>query len=148
MRRRSVAAALASFAALAAFAAPALADVRFEGRTGQDRRALVVAEDDGVPKRVLIGWEARCTRPRFSVRDATVFRGPFDLSTRRRFRDRGSYRVRDQGGERITFTVRVSGRKVSPRRWIGRFRGNAVVRRGGEVRDRCSVRGIRWRAVR
>jgi hypothetical protein len=145
MRR---AAPLAVLVVLGALAAPALADVRFEGRTDQDRRALVVSEDDGVPKRMLIGWEARCIRPRLSVRDSTVFRGPFDSSTRRRFRDRGSYRVRDRGGERITFTVRVSGRKVGPRRWTGRFRASAVIRRRGEVHDRCSVRGIRWRVVR
>jgi hypothetical protein len=141
-------AALAPFAALATFAAPALADVRFEGRTGQDRRALVVSEDDGVPKRVLVAWRASCVRPGFRVIESTTFKTPLDLSTRRRFRDRGTYRVRDRGGERITFTVRVSGRKVGPRRWIGRFRGSAVVRRRGEVRDRCSVRGIRWRVAR
>jgi hypothetical protein len=141
-------AALPVFAALATLASPALADVRFEGRTGQDRQALVVSEDDGVPKRVLIGWHARCRRPGFTVRDATVFRGPFDVSTRRRLRDRGSYRVRDQGGERITFRVRVSGQKVGPRRWAGRFRGSAVIRRRGEVRDRCSVRAVRWRVAR
>jgi hypothetical protein len=146
--RRAPLAALASFAALAAFAPPALGDVRFEGGTSQDRRALVVAEDDGVPKRVLIAWRAACVRPRFRVIESTTFRRPLDVSTRRRVRDRGTYRIRDRGGERITFTVRVSGRKVGPRGWAGRFRGRAVVRRGGEVRDRCSVRGIRWRVVR
>jgi hypothetical protein len=141
-------AALAATAGLAVLAGPALADVRFEGRTSQDRRALLVSEDDGVPKRVLIAWRARCVRPRFRVVESTSFRRPLDLNGRRRFRDRGTYRVRDPRGVRITFTVRVSGRKVGPRRWAGRFRGRAVVRRRGEVLDRCAVRGIRWRVAR
>ena len=145
MRRLAPLGVLAAFGALAA---PALADVRFEGRTDQGRTALVVSEDDGVPKRVRVAWRADCRRPTFRVIESTTFRRPLDVGTRSRIRDGGTYRIRDQGGERITFTVRVSGRKVSPRRWIGRFRASAVVRRGGEVRDRCSVRGIRWRVAR
>jgi hypothetical protein len=139
---------LAAAAGLAALAAPVAADVRFEGESSQGRPVVVVAEDDGVPKRARIGWRGGCGRPRFRLLESTTFRTPLDVGTRRRLRDAGTYRLRDQGGERITLTVRISGRKVGPRRWAGRFRGQAVVRRRGRVLDRCSVRGVRWRVAR
>jgi hypothetical protein len=133
---------------LALPAAPAAAEVRFEGRTGQGRAAIVVAEDDGVPKRVAIRWQASCSRSGFRVVETTSFRRPLDLADRRRIRDDGSYLLRDQGGERLTISVRISGRRAGPRRWTGRFRASAVVRRSGRVIDRCSVRGVRWRVRR
>jgi hypothetical protein len=139
---------LAVVAGLAAFASPASADIRFEGRTSQGRPVLLVAEDDGVPKRGAIQWRARCRRSGSRPTEGTGFRKPFDVSGRRRFRDAGSYRRRYRNGERVTFTVRISGRKVGPRRWTGRFRLDAVVRRGGRIVDRCSARGVRWSARR
>ena len=138
---------LAAVAGLAVFAGTAAADVRFEGRTSQGGYTLLVAEDDGVPKRSLIRWRADCRRPGVRLEESTGFSRPLDLSTRRRFRDAGSYRDRE-GRFRVTYTVRMSGRKVTPRRWAGRFRARAVVRRAGRVVDRCSVRGVRWRVVR
>jgi hypothetical protein len=133
---------------LGAFAGPAVADVRFEGRTSQGAFALLVAEDDGVPKRGFLRWRADCRRPGFGVRTSTTFRRPLDLATRRRLRDVGTYRVRDRGGERLTVTARVAGRRVGPRRWAGTFRARVVVRRAGRVIDRCGVRGVRWRVRR
>jgi hypothetical protein len=138
---------LATLAGLAAFPGPATADIRFEGRTSQGGYALVVAEDNGVPKRSLIRWRADCRRPGVRLEESTGFSRPLDLSTRRRFRDAGSYRDRE-GRFRIAYTLRMSGRKVAPRRWAGRFRASAVVRRTGRVVDRCSARGVRWRVVR
>jgi hypothetical protein len=141
-------AALAAGAGLAALAAPAAADVRFEGETSQGRPVVVVAGDDGVPKRGRIAWRGRCRRSGILVTEMTGFRPPLDMAGRRRFRDAGSYRERYRNGERVRFTVRMSGRKAGPRRWTGRFRVHAVVRRGGRVLDRCSARGVRWTATR
>ena len=139
---------LAAVLGLAAVAGPAVADVRFEGRTSQGRFALLVAEDDGVPKRSVIRWRSRCARGGVSLRQFTTFRRPFDLSTATRIRDAGTYRSRRyRGGVRLTIRVRLVGRKVGPRRWIGRFSARAVVRRRGRVLDRCAVR-VRWRVVR
>jgi hypothetical protein len=139
---------LAAVAGLAALAGPAAADIRFEGRTSQGLRVAVVAEDDGVPKRGRIAWRGRCRPSGALVTERTGFRRPLDMSGRRRFRDAGSYRVRYRSGERVRFTVRMSGRKAGPRRWAGRFQVLAVVRRGGRVIDRCSARGVRWAARR
>jgi hypothetical protein len=139
--------ALATIVLFGALAGPAAADVRFEGRTGQGGYVLLVAEDDGVPKRGLIRWRADCRRPRFRFEESTTFRRPLDLAARRRFRDSGSYRKRS-GAFRLTVFPTMSGRKVAPRRWVGRFRARVVVRRGGRVFDRCSVRGVRWRVRR
>jgi hypothetical protein len=135
-------------AMLLALPAGALADVRFRGESSQGRRVLVVSEDSGTPKRVQIVWRADCRRPGFRVLETTTFRTPLELSTRRRFRDNGSYRLRAQDGYRLTLTPTISGRKVAPRRWAGRFRATVVVRRAGRVRDRCSVRGVTWRVRR
>jgi hypothetical protein len=131
-------------AGLAGFAGPAAADVRFEGRTSQGRQAVVVAEDDGVPKRGAIWWRADCREPAFTLRGATGSSRPLDLSTRRRFRDAGTYKTTTPTGERLTVFARIRGRKVGPRRWVGRFGARIVARRGGRVVDRCAVRRIRW----
>jgi hypothetical protein len=139
---------LAAVAGLAALAGPAMADIRFEGRTSQGREAFLVAEDDGVPKRGAIFWRARCRRTGVRLIQGTVFRRPLDLSTGRRVRDVGSYRTRLRGGVRLTIHARTTGRKVGPRRWRGRFSARAVVRRRGRVIDNCAVRGIRWRVRR
>jgi hypothetical protein len=140
---------LAAVAGLAVLAGPAVADVRFEGRTSQGRLALLVAEDDGVPKRGAINWHARCRRTGRRLIQGTVFRRPLDLSTGRRIRDVGSYRTRRfRDGVRLTIHARTTGRKVGPRRWRGRFSARAVVRQRGRVIDRCAVRGIRWRVRR
>lgn len=125
----------------------AIADVRFRGQSRQGLPVVVVAGDDGTPKRARIRWRSVC---RSGLRGITTtgFRRPLDLSTRRRFRDSGTYSVREPTGARATITATISGRKAGPRRWVGRFRAVTVVRRGGRVRDRCSVRGLRWRALR
>jgi hypothetical protein len=138
---------LAAVAGLAALAGPAAADIRFEGRTSQGRLALVVAEDDGVPKRGAIRWHTRCRRGGRVVQ-ATGFSRPLDLATRRRIRDVGTYRTRRYpGGIRLTIRARISGRRVGQRRWFGRFGARAVVRRRGRVVNRCAVT-VRWRVVR
>ena len=139
---------ISAVAGLAALAGPAAADVRFEGRTSQGRPVAVVAEDDGVLKRGRIRWIADCRQPGFTLRGATGFSRPLDLSTRRRFRDAGTYRTRTPDGERLTVFARMRGRKAGPRRWVGRFGARIVARRGGRVVDRCSVRRVRWAAVR
>jgi hypothetical protein len=138
----------AALAGVAAFAGPAAADIRFEGRTSDGRQALVVAEDDGVPKRGAIWWRADCREPGYTLRGATGFSRPLDLSTRRRFRDAGTYKTTTPNGERLTVFARTRGRKVGPRRWVGRFGARIVARRRGRVVDRCSVSGVRWQAVR
>jgi hypothetical protein len=137
---------LAAVAGLAALAGPAAADIRFEGQSSQGRRVILVADDNGVPKRAKVGWQARCARSGARPTEGTGFSRPLDVNTRRRFRDVGSYRLRDQPNARVT--VWMSGRKVGPRRWAGRFRARLVLRRGGRVVNRCAVGGIRWRAVR
>ena len=140
---------LAVVAGLAALAGPAMADIRFEGRTSQGRLALVVAEDDGVPKRGVIHWRARCRRTGVRLPQGTGFSRPLDLSTRRRIRDVGTYRTRRfRDGVRLTIRARITGRKVGARRWRGRFSARAVVRQRGRVLDRCGVRGVRWRVRR
>jgi hypothetical protein len=139
---------VAAVASLAAVAGPAVADVRFEGRTSQGRQVAVIAEDDGVPKRARIRWSAGCRQPGYTLRGATGFSRPLDLSTRRRFRDAGTYRTRTPNGERLTVFARIRGRKVGPRRWVGRFGARVVARRSGRVLDRCFARGIRWRVRR
>lgn len=127
-------------------AVPALADVRFSGRTSQDRPVFVRTDDDGLPVRVTIRWHAPC-EPRGRYFDETTFIPEFDLQTRRRFRDAGTYRHRDRAG-RYRVRVRIVGRRVSARRWRGTFRGRAVVRKDGQVIATCAARDIRWRARR
>jgi hypothetical protein len=139
---------LAAVAGLAVFAGPAAADVRFEGESSQGRRVVLVAADDGVPKRVRIAWQARCRRSGSRPTESTGFRRPLDMPGRRRFSDAGSYRLRYRNGERVKFTVRISGHKIGVSRWLGRFRVDAVVRRNGRVIDRCSARDVRWRVRR
>jgi hypothetical protein len=139
---------LAAVAGLAVFVGPAAADVRFEGESSQGRPVVLVAEDDGVPKRVRIDWQARCRRSGSRPTESTGFRRPLDMPGRQHFSDAGSYRIRYRNGERVKFTVRISGYKIGVSRWRGRFYVDAVVRRNGRVIDRCSARDISWRVRR
>jgi hypothetical protein len=139
---------LLAAAAVAALPATAQADISFPGGTGQGFGLKLVAEDNGIVKRVAIGWRASCRRPGYRITESTTFRTPLELASARSLRDGGSYTKAGGHGYRLTVHPRISGRKVGPRRWAGRFRATVVVRRGGEVRDRCSVRGVRWRARR
>jgi hypothetical protein len=135
---------LAAVLGLAAVAGPAVADVRFEGRTSQGRPMAVIAEDNGVPKSGRIRWSADCRQPGYTLRGATGFSRPLDLSTRRRFRDAGTYRTRTPNGERLTVFARIRARKVGPRRWRGTFGARVIARRGGRAIDRCAALGVRW----
>jgi hypothetical protein len=135
-------------AGLLVMPAMAQADVPFNGRTGQGRAVKIVAEDTGAVKRAAIRWRADCRRPGFRFTESTTFRMPLDSTTARSFRDSGSYRLRLRRGFRAIVSPTISGRKAGPRRWIGRFHVRVVVRRAGQVRDRCAVRGVRWRARR
>jgi hypothetical protein len=62
------------------------------------------------------------------------------------FADAGTSRFNLGGGLRSRDTVSVRGTLGDDGRWRGRFRLRSVLRRDGDVVDRCRVGPIRWRA--
>jgi hypothetical protein len=133
--------------ALAAPPADAIADVRFRGKSGQDRLATLRIGDDGLFRRFGIRWRADCRRPGFAFTSSTKMLPPIDSSTPERFVDADRYRARYDNGLRAIFDARGAGERVSARRWRGIFRVRVRVLRGAELLDRCYLR-TRWRVVR
>jgi hypothetical protein len=132
---------------MALMPADALADIRFRGKTGQDRLATLRSDDAGMVERFGISWRAPCRRPGYRYTHATSFLPAYDLLTRDRFVDEDSYRERFDNGIRAILSARVAGTRVSERRWRGIFRIRVRVFRGSREVDRCYVR-TRWRVVR
>jgi hypothetical protein len=132
---------------IAAVPAEASADVRYRGKSGQERLVTLRTGDDGVPKRFGINWRADCRRPGFVFTSSTTFLPAFDSAARTRFVDEDRYRVRDEGSSlRAVFDGRVAGNRVSPRRWRGVFRISVRILRGGTLLDRCYLR-TRWHVL-
>jgi hypothetical protein len=142
---------LVGLVAIAAFMAlvpgDALADIRFRGKSGQERLVTLRSDDAGMVKRFGIRWRAPCRRPGFRYTQATKFLPTYDLLTHDRFVDADSYRERFDNGVRSILSARVAGTRVSERRWRGIFRISARVFRGSRLIDRCYKR-TRWRVAR
>ncbi len=138
-------AAAACVALAALVAVPAQADAKlWKGKTTQGRPASVRTGADGIVNRVRIRWKARCQG---STRTGqTVFTPPLDSAAADAFADAGTSRFNLGGGVRSRDTVSVRGTFGDDGRWRGSFRLRSVLRRDGEVVDRCRVGPIRWRA--
>jgi hypothetical protein len=127
--------------------AEASADIRFRGKSGQDRAVTLRTGDDGLLKRFGIAWRAPCQRPGFFYRHSTKHLPAYDELTRDRFVDADDYRERFDDGIRAILSARVSGTRVSERRWRGIYRIRVRVFRGSRQIDRCYLR-TRWRVLR
>jgi hypothetical protein len=135
---------------VAVLPAEAMADVRFRGRSTQDKVVTLRTGDDGLVERFAIRWVGHCRRPRFVYREGTQTTpaSPFEVHTRDQFVDVGGYRDNDVGdGLRAVYRARTVGNRVSESRWRGIFRIRVRVLRGDRLVDVCSAR-TRWRVVR
>jgi len=134
---------------IAVVPAEATADIRFRGKSGQDRLVTLRTGDDGLVERFAIRWVGHCRSP-FVYKEGTQTtpRSPFEVHTRERFEDVGGYRDNDIGdGLRAVYRARAIGIRVSEARWRGSFRIRVRVLRGGRLVDVCSAR-TRWRVLR
>jgi hypothetical protein len=132
---------------VATLPADALADIRFRGQSGQDRRVTLRTDDAGTLVRFGISWRAPCRTPGYRYRNWTKMIPPYDSVTRDRFVDAGRYRERLSGGVRAILYSRGAGNRVSGSRWRGIFRMRVRVFRGSRQIDRCYMR-TRWRVRR
>jgi hypothetical protein len=138
--------AAAVFAASSALlAAPAHVDAKlWKGQTTQGRLASVRTGGDGIVNRVRIRWKATCEG---STRTGqTLFVPPLDSAAAQAFADAGTSRANLGGGVRSRDTLSVRGTLGANGRWRGTFRLRSVLRRDGDVVDRCRVGPVRWRA--
>jgi hypothetical protein len=137
---------LISIAALAALT-PVADAAKFTGETSQGRRAVLKTDDQGKPERGRIRWRASCTRGyRYAYR--TSFLTPFDFRSRKRLRDEGDYSYLTDDGSRVNAHAWIRARRVTKRKWRGRFTFSGVIRRNGRVVTRCETPVIRWRVTR
>jgi hypothetical protein len=147
LRHRVVGSVLVGLAAaLLTFPAVSGANVRFVGETSQHRGVKVAVGDDGLVRRVSIGWRADCRRPHTRDIERTVVTPPLHRSTERYFAGRGHY-DRRQGPYRLRIRVGITGKHPSLNRWKGVFRATVRVRRHGQAFDRCHTGKIRWAAI-
>ena len=135
---KSLALSLALLAAVPAVAHAAI----FSGETSQGRDVVLKTNKNNVPYRLNISFRAKCSDDK-RLKAGTFFRAPFDRRTRRRIRDTGSYEFR-LGEERIKADVSMRGRRVSRRKWRGRYEGDFVVRRNGRRVATCHTPVVRW----
>jgi hypothetical protein len=130
-----------------ALPATASADIGFRGKSGQDRLVTLRTRDDGLLRRFSIRWSAPCRDAGHYFNEITPFRPPFDEVTRDRFVDAGPIRGPIGDGLRAIAHVRITGSRVSERRWRGSFRARVRVFRGERQIDQCRLR-TRWRVLR
>jgi hypothetical protein len=141
-RMKPLALSLVLLAALPALAHAAI----FRGETSQGRDVVLKTNDDKLPYRLNISFRAPCSDDK-RLKAGTFFRSPFDRRTRRRVRDTGEYTF-DLGDERIDAEVSMRGRRVSRRKWRGRFEGDFVVRRNGRKVATCHTPTVHWRVTK
>jgi hypothetical protein len=141
---------LLSIGILMAFASAAEA-AKFTGRTGQDRKVVVRTDSDNVPLQFAMRWRAECGDDS-NIVHATTFRQPFRESSATRVRDGGPYttHVRDDEGRRYEVRVRsrMRARRVTDRKWRGRFRMTMEVFRNDRLVTECGTGRVRWTATR
>lgn len=122
---------------------------KFRGQTSQDRRAVVVTDNNDLPVRITIIWRARCSEGH--ITDDTSFLPPYRERTETFVRDGGPYTttVTDERGREynVRARARVRARRVTARKWRGRFRLSAEVRRNGRLVTTCNTGRIRWSAT-
>jgi hypothetical protein len=141
---------LLSIAIVMAFASVAEA-AKFTGRTAQDRRVVARTDSDNVPIQFAMRWKAEC-EDRSNIVHGTTFRQPFRRSSAKRVRDGGRYttHVRDGRGRRYEVRIRsrMRARRVSDRKWRGRFRLTMKVYRNDRLVTDCGTGRVRWTATR
>ena len=141
---------LLSLAMFMAFAAVAEA-AKFTGRTEQDRRVVVRTDSDNVPIQFGMRWRAEC-EDESNIVHATTFLPPFRESSATRVRDGGPYttHVRDDQGRRYELRVRtrMRARRVTDRKWRGRFRMTMKVYRNDRFLTDCGTGRVSWSATR
>ena len=126
---------------------PAVADAaKFTGETSQGRDVVLKTNADKVPYRLEIKFRAKCSDDK-RLTAGTFFRSPFDRRTRRRIRDEGTYEF-EAGDETIDAKVSMRGRRVTRRKWRGRYEGDFVVRRNGRRVATCHTPIVKWRVTK
>jgi hypothetical protein len=141
-RMKSLALSLALLAVVPALAHAA----KFSGETSQGRDVVLKTNEENLPYRLNIGFRAPCSDDK-RLKAGTFFRAPFDRRTRRRIRDEGEYTFR-LGDERIDAQVSMRGRKVSRRKWRGRYEGDFVIKRDGRKIATCETPVVRWKVTK
>jgi hypothetical protein len=128
-------------------AVPAVADAaKFTGETSQGRDVVLKTNENKVPYRLNVSFRARCSDDK-RLKAGTFFRSPFDRRTRRRIRDKGTYEF-ELGEEKIDAEVSMRGRRVTRRKWRGRYEGDFVVRRNGRRVATCHTPVVRWHVTK
>jgi hypothetical protein len=147
--RQGVLTGVVAVALVFALAAPAHADIKFVGKSGQGRTVNFRTNDAGLMERFAISWRGDCRRPGYFYRSGTKTTpaSPLEVSTRNRWLDVGGYRERLRGGQLAIYRARAVGRRVSEHRWRGIFRATVRVFRRGRQIHRCHVR-TGWRVRR
>ncbi len=137
--------------AILTLSAPVAEAAKFTGRTGQDRKAVVRTDSDGVPIQFGMRWRAEC-EDRSNIVHATTFLQPFKESSKTRVRDAGPYttHVRDNQGRRYELRVRSRMRAhlETDTEWRGRFRMTMKVFRNDRLVTECGTGRVRWSATR
>ncbi|MDA0179282.1 hypothetical protein OJ997_03150 [Solirubrobacter phytolaccae] len=132
-------------AAFATFAlvVPAAAEAKvLRGKTSQGRSVTVVLQN-GVPKRLKIGWSLSCKKNKSTGPTSTRFFRPYDQATADVINDADSSSASLGKGWRVRNSAKLTGTRADAT-WSGTFSVKRSFYRKGKKFDECRADNVTW----
>src|SRR3954468_10220959 len=118
----------------------------FRGETSQHRSASVLVAADGTVARIRIRYSAPCRRRGYRFPNTMEVVPPFAFATPGAVTELLTLHEKLAGGGHTTQTVAIDAKRVSPTRWRGTFRTEAILVKGGKWLDTCRLKRVTWKA--
>ena len=135
---------IVALAALTLVAVPATADAKtLRGKTSQGKKVTLVLDANGVPKRMRIGWSARCNTSAKRARSTSTWFRPFDQATPDMIQDADTDRDSFEGGLKVRNRGTLAGQRAGET-WSGTFTLHRQFARKGKVIGTCATPNITW----
>lgn len=134
---------IAALVALTLVAVPATADAKtLRGKTSQGRSVTLVLQN-GVPKRMKIGWSLSCGKHNSNGPTSTRFFRPFDQATADVIVDNDSVSRTFAEGLRVRNSAKLAGQRAGEA-WSGTFSVRRTFYRKGKKFDTCRADNVTW----
>lgn len=126
-----------------AVAVPATAEAKvLRGKTSQGRSVTLVLQN-GVPKRLKIGWTLSCKKNKSTGPTSTRFFRPYDQATADVINDADSGSASLGKGWRVRNSATLTGQRAGEA-WSGTFSVKRSFHRKGKKFDECRADNVTW----
>lgn len=134
---------IAALVALTLVAVPAAAEAKvLRGKTSQGRSVTLVLQN-GVPKRMKIGWTVACKKHKSTGPTSTRFFRPFDQATADVINDQDAVARTFAKGLRVRNRAKLAGQRADAT-WSGTFSVKRSFYRKGKKFDECRADNVTW----